>query len=120
MSRWKDRITCVQVPLFPGYVFVRIALRDRMRVLQPPGVVRLLGQDNRPEALPEMEIEALRTAWRRKSLLSRILSCRLEKVCLITKGPFEGLEGVLLRKTSCGWSCLVSDLFFVCTRCRCS
>ena len=98
MSRWKDRITCVQVPLFPGYVFVRIALRDRMRVLQPPGVVRLLGQDNRPEALPEMEIEALRTAVAQKIPVKPHPFLKAGESVLITNGPFEGLEGVLLRK----------------------
>src|SRR5260370_2441771 len=41
VRRWKDRKVRVQLPLFPGYVFVRLALRDRLRVLQVPGVARL-------------------------------------------------------------------------------
>ena len=50
-----------QFPLFPGYIFVRISLQERMRVLLTPGVVRLVGFDNRPAALPDEEIEALRS-----------------------------------------------------------
>ena len=43
----------VHMPLFPGYVFVRMALRDKLRVQQVPGVARLVGFDGTPAALPE-------------------------------------------------------------------
>src|SRR5437879_13799432 len=43
VRRWSDRCVQIDLPLFPGYVFVRLALRDRLRVLQVPGVVRLVG-----------------------------------------------------------------------------
>lgn len=98
MSHWKDRDTCVQLPLFPGYIFVRIDLRNRMRVLQAPGVVRLVGQNNKPESLPEMEIEALRTAMTQKIPLDPHPFLQAGENVIITNGPFEGLEGVLLRK----------------------
>src|SRR5205085_5830670 len=29
VRRWKDRRVCLQMPLFPGYVFVRLALQHR-------------------------------------------------------------------------------------------
>ena len=32
VRRWKDRRVRLHLPLFPGYVFVRLALRDRLRV----------------------------------------------------------------------------------------
>src|SRR5438034_6510270 len=38
VRRWKDRRVRLEMPLFPGYVFVRIALRDRLQVLQVSGV----------------------------------------------------------------------------------
>src|SRR5579864_4826094 len=43
VRRWKDRRMNVQLPLFPGYVFVRLALRDRLQVLRTPGVAQLVG-----------------------------------------------------------------------------
>src|SRR5437870_2014519 len=60
VHRWKDRRAQVQLPLFPGYVFVRIALRERLKVLEVSGVVRLVGMQGRPAPLPEDEIVALR------------------------------------------------------------
>src|ERR1700687_5371706 len=43
VRRWKDRRVTLQLPLFPGYVFVRLALCDRLKILQVPGVARLIG-----------------------------------------------------------------------------
>src|SRR5437016_1067366 len=62
LRQWKDRRMRVELPLFPGYVFVRLALRDRLRVLQVPGVVRLVGFNGVPSPLPDGEIESLRLA----------------------------------------------------------
>src|SRR5437879_4480246 len=61
VRRWKDRRVQLELPLFPGYVFVRLALRDRLRVLQIPSVVRLVGFSGHPTPLPDSEIETLRS-----------------------------------------------------------
>src|SRR6267378_327195 len=31
VRRWKDRRVTLQLPLFPGYIFVHMALRDRLK-----------------------------------------------------------------------------------------
>ena len=49
VRRWKDRRVRLQLPLFPGYVFVHLALYDRLRVVQIPGLVRLVGFNGVPE-----------------------------------------------------------------------
>src|SRR5712691_3777073 len=60
VRRWKDRRMKLQLPLFPGYVFVRLPLRDRLKVLQVPGVAHLISFNSRPAVLPDTEVEALR------------------------------------------------------------
>ena len=67
VRRWKDRRVTLDLPLFPGYVFVRMALRDRLQVQQVPGVARLVGFDGTPAALPDEEIDALRTSLGERS-----------------------------------------------------
>src|SRR5260370_1581476 len=57
--RWKDRRVKLQTPLFPGYVFVRVALRDRLRILQTPGIVHLVGFGGHPAPLPQEDIQAI-------------------------------------------------------------
>src|SRR5256885_10371866 len=61
VRRWKDRRVRLEFPLFPGYVFIRLALRDRWRVLEIPSVVRLVGFNGQPSALPAEEMEILRS-----------------------------------------------------------
>src|ERR1700684_1552626 len=43
VRKWKDRRVRLELPLFPGYMFVRLALSARLKVLEVPGVVRLVG-----------------------------------------------------------------------------
>ena len=61
MRRWKDRRVTLDLPLFPGYVFVRLALRERLRVVQIQSVVRLVGFGGLPTALPDTEMEIMRS-----------------------------------------------------------
>src|SRR5579859_1596516 len=57
IRKWKDRRKELQLALFPGYVFVRMTLESRVRVLQVPGAVHFVGFNGRPVPLPEDEIE---------------------------------------------------------------
>jgi transcription antitermination factor NusG len=97
MSRRKDRRVLVSLPLFPGYVFVRIPLCERLRVLTIPGVVRLVGGHGRPAPLPAEEIEKLRhglSGLRPRPHPFLIAGDRVE----IVEGPLAGMEGILLRR----------------------
>jgi transcription antitermination factor NusG len=60
--RWADRIKIVDVPLYPGYVFVRMRDRaeDRHAVTGVKGVARILGADGNIEPIPDEEIAAVR------------------------------------------------------------
>ena len=55
VRRWKDRQVRLQLPLFAGYVCVRLNLRDRLQVLEVPSVATLVGFGGHPAALPEAE-----------------------------------------------------------------
>ncbi len=98
IRRWKDRRVQLQLPLFPGYVFVRIALHDRLQVLGIPSVARLVGFNGAPAPLPQGEIEALRSGLGQglKAVPHRYLSVG-RRVRLIA-GPLAGFTGILLRR----------------------
>src|SRR5438045_8819920 len=51
VRRWKDRRKDLELPLFPGYVFVHIDDEDRLRALQSPGVTSLVSCIVRPAAI---------------------------------------------------------------------
>jgi transcription antitermination factor NusG len=88
----------LQLPLFPGYVFVRLALRDRLQVLEIPSVARLVGFNGTPAALPDAEIEALKAGLESGVRAVPHPYLKVGRRVRIISGPFEGLEGVLIRK----------------------
>jgi len=98
VRRWKDRRMLLQMPLFPGYVFVRLPLRDRLELLQVPGVVHLVSFNGHPAPLPEEDVRAL------QNCLSH--DCRVEphpylqagRRARVINGPLRGLAGILLRR----------------------
>ena len=98
VRRWKDRRMRIEIPLFPGYLFVRHSLRNRLQILQVPGVVRLVGFNNLAAPLPNEDIETLRRGLKRSSPAEPhpylTAGCQVR----IVRGPFEGLEGILVRR----------------------
>lgn len=98
VRRWKDRRVTLDLPLFPGYVFVRLALRDRLRVVQIPSVVRLVGFSGLPTALPDEEMEILRSGLCQSLRAEPHPFLTVGRRVRIAGGPFAGLEGVLKRK----------------------
>jgi transcription antitermination factor NusG len=97
LRRWKDRRVKLQLSLFPGYVFVRMALQDRLQVLQVPGVARLVGFNGTPTALPQEEIEALKTSLARGVCASPHPYLTAGRRVRVKTGSLAGLEGVLVR-----------------------
>jgi len=97
VRRWKDRRVRLQIPLFPGYVFVRLALRDRLQVLQVPRMVRLVGFNGAPVALAEGEVESLRCALIEGVRAQPHPYLRVGRRVRITAGPLAGREGILKR-----------------------
>jgi transcription antitermination factor NusG len=98
VRRWKDRRMKLQLPLFSGYVFVRLALRDRLQVLQVPGVSRLVGFNGLPCALPDAEIEAVQSCLARKGRLEPHPFVQVGRRVRVKAGALEGMEGIVVRK----------------------
>jgi transcription antitermination factor NusG len=98
--RWSDRRVQIDLPLFPSYVFVRLALCDRLRVLQIPSLVRLLGFNGLPTALPDEEMEILRSGLSHRLRAEPHPFLTLGRRVRIKSGSLQGLEGVLLRRKS--------------------
>jgi transcription antitermination factor NusG len=98
IRQWKNGRVTLQRPLFPGYVFVRLALHDRLQVLQIPGVAKLVGFNGTPTALPQEEIEALRTSLRIGVCAEPHPYLKVGRRVRVRSGSLAGLEGVLMRR----------------------
>jgi transcription antitermination factor NusG len=97
--KWRDgsRVK-LELPLFPCYIFVRIARLERVNVLSVPGTLALVGgTGGEAAALPDAAIEALRTGARERKIEPHPL-LRVGEMARIRSGAFAGMEGVIVRR----------------------
>lgn len=97
LRQWKDRRMMLEVPLFPGYVFLRLPLAERARAMTVPNVVTLVGTRNQPSAISEEEI-----AWIRLGIehgkAEPYPYLKVGQRVLVTEGVMCGMEGILVRR----------------------
>jgi transcriptional antiterminator NusG len=100
IRKWKDRRVTLNQPLFPSYVFVRFALRDRLRVLQVPGVAKLVGFGGIPAPLPDADIEVLRAGLASGIHAEPHAFLTAGRRVRVKQGPMMGLQGIFVRRKS--------------------
>ena len=97
---WKNRQRVKLVlPVFPTYLFVHIKPGERVKVLQSPGVLHIVGNRREPLPLPYLEIESLRSGFYRQRIEPYRELVIGEKV-RIKSGVMQGVCGTLVRKDS--------------------
>ena len=102
VHRWSDRRKTLQVPLFPGYAFVRVVAmaENRLLALRTAGVVGFVGNGGSGLPIPDKQIEDI------QKLLAHKVPCvlypflRVGQRVLIHGGCLEGLEGILVACNS--------------------
>ncbi len=100
-SKRKDRSLMIEVPLFPGYIFVESTLlpADQLNILKTTGAVRLLGTQSTPVPVPDVHIESLRILVNSDADLITGTSVNLESgdPVVILEGPMAGVRGEFTR-----------------------
>jgi transcription antitermination factor NusG len=98
VRRWKDRRKELDLVLFPGYVFVHLDLKDRLRVLQVPGVARFVSFNGRPAPLPDAEIDALISGLATGVRAEPHPYLKVGHRVRVKYGPLAGMQGILVRR----------------------
>jgi len=98
LRRWKDRRKEIELALFPSYVFVHLALRDRVRVLEIPGVVDMVGARGKPTPLAYQEIECFQLGIDGCVKLHPHPFLKIGRKVRVRYGSLAGLEGILIRR----------------------
>jgi transcription antitermination factor NusG len=94
---WGHRKVTVHLPLFPGYIFIKIHIADRSRILAHPGIVRFVSFNGHAAAISDDEVERLRSSLARfKAQPYPFLSPG--KQIQICSGPLAGLKGKIIRR----------------------
>jgi len=99
IHRWSDRNKAVQLPLFPGYAFVRVfpSAEERVKVLGADGVVSFVGVPGEGTPIPDSQIEDIRT------LLSNVRCTshpflKVGQRIRVRGGCLDGIEGILVAR----------------------
>lgn len=100
-SQRKDRNLMIEIPLFPGYVFVKSTTTPdaQLNILKTIGAVRLLGNQSGPVPVPSSQIESLKILTRANMDLITGENIRIKKgeSVMILEGPMAGLKGEFIR-----------------------
>lgn len=96
--QWKDRRVHLEVPLFPGYVFVHSPFTPltTVDVLTVPNVFRFLGTSKECTEVPESVIEDIRRDLEHGEVEPYTHLTSGQRV-VITGGSMKGREGFLIR-----------------------
>ncbi len=97
-SRWTDRTVNLERPLFPGYVFVRYSLGQRISVLSTPGVFRVLGNpraDLRSGMVNDEEIARIRQGIDGGCILRPHPRVSVGTRVRVRQGIFQDVEGMV-------------------------
>jgi transcription antitermination factor NusG len=95
--QWSDRVKVMDLPLFPGYLFCRLNLEERMPLLTTPGFLYLVGVGKNPEPVDESEIAAIQCVLRSGLVVTPWPSLVVGQRVQLRYGPLRGLEGVLTK-----------------------
>ena len=100
VHRWSDRRQTVQLPLFPCYIFVRIAPipAARLSVLRTLGVISFVGVHGQGTPIPDQQIDDLRTLLTNKIALDPHPYLKVGQRVRVRGGCLDGIEGVLVAK----------------------
>jgi len=95
--RWSDRRKTVELPLFPCYVFVNLALTPerRLAVLRTPGVLAFVGSNGEPAAISEQEITQVHTVLAQNVPFGHAPFLKAGQRIRIRGGALDGMEGIL-------------------------
>ena|ERR1700675_15569 len=99
VRQWKDRRVKLEMPLFPGYVFVRLPFQERMKVLTIRQVVSLVGTKNSPSVISDSEIAGIRAGVEHGWAEPHEYLEAGQRI-VITDGVMCGMEGILLTVRS--------------------
>jgi transcription antitermination factor NusG len=84
-------------PLFQGYVFCCYDAHNPYRIVQIPGVIRLVGTRTGPIAINVDELDAVRRLLVFAIQPERWTSYQVGQRVRVVSGPVAGLEGMLVR-----------------------
>jgi transcription termination/antitermination protein NusG len=96
--RWANRLSYVELPLIPGYVFCRPERFALLPILKTPGVVDVVRSGRNPASIPNEEIDALERAIKASLVLEPCAYVDVGQRVEIRRGPLAGVSGIVTER----------------------
>ena len=97
--RWSDRWREVECPLFPGYLFARVANADWHQILRIPGVLTVVKEGGKAALLADSFVMSLRNAIEREGVVPEAVKERVDyepgDEVIVQEGVLCGVRGVV-------------------------
>ena len=98
---WSDRKKWIEMPIFPGYIFVKVSNNEYYSALSHPAAVKYVSFNGVPARIPESQLEGIK----------RVLGLNLDmevttdnfrrgEVVEINAGPMTGCTGEIINVSS--------------------
>ncbi len=102
LRQWSDRRKIVEIPLFPGYAFVRMKYQpaERLRALTAEGVVNFVGVHGQGVPIPDKQIEDIQSLLAAKVPFESHPFLKVGQRVRIRSGSLNGTEGILVGQES--------------------
>jgi len=94
-NRWRGRPKVVTAPLFPGYVFCRFDVFNRLPILVTPGVISAVGRGRIPVPVEDSEIGAIQRMASSGLRAEPWPYMEVGQRIRIENGALSGIEGIL-------------------------
>ncbi len=100
VHRWSDRVRKVELPLFPGYAFVRLVYSpdQRVRVLRTHGVVDFVGSQGKGIPIPDKQIDDVKMLLNNKVPFKNSAFLQVGQKVRVRGGAIDGVEGILTAR----------------------
>lgn len=111
VRQWSDRKKKVYVPYFSSYVFVKLTDKQRLSVLQTPGVVNFVFWLHKPVVITHAEmaeVQAFFSRYRTEEL--KVEAIKTGDVVRVNQGVFKTRKGVVFQQTKKNVSLYIEQL----------
>jgi len=97
IRKYASCVKKIDAALFPGYLFCRLNVNNRLPLLTTPGVHHIVSLGGVPCAIDEAEIAAIRLVVDSKLPATPWPYLTTGHHARIESGPFAGLEGIVIQ-----------------------
>lgn len=99
LKQWSDRKKWIEEPLFRCYIFVNVSNKEFFKVLEIPGTVKYVSFGNKPQVIPEDQIEDIKILVKQEEREIFLSTENIEKgkKVEVVYGPFKGMKGEIVE-----------------------